>query len=130
MPLSAPVISAAMPANLPEPRYHFSPWSASGVISFSVPGGGCFWSGKGGLSPLSLGSLRVDGLLAIVSSGLFPRWARCRGANEVPSAPAGKVAGGGRIGMIRADWLYRPDEADAGDRTRGGPPHEGRGANH
>src|SRR3954470_22275061 len=45
MPLSPPVITAALPVSRPEPRSLSSPWSGFGVISPSVPGTSCCWAG-------------------------------------------------------------------------------------
>src|SRR3954451_18316619 len=38
-------MTAALPVNFPDPRSLSSPWSGFGVISPSVPGGGCCWAG-------------------------------------------------------------------------------------
>src|SRR3954466_16416369 len=59
MPESAPVIRATRSVIRPRPTYVFSPWSASGRIACSRPGGSCSCSGNGGVGSACVGSRLV-----------------------------------------------------------------------
>jgi hypothetical protein len=60
MPLSPPVISAALPSSLPLPTYECSPKSGAVDILDSSPGGCCAGVAKGGCAPAWRGSVMVD----------------------------------------------------------------------